>query len=131
MKRLPHRLLILAAILASLFIHACAAKTTAELQNNPHYYRYEQHISKKIEIIGASREPRLSEYVTAPAQIEIELHLNNSGRLLGTRLIRSSNNPALDQAFIDLILYSAPYPPLPDELNADSLRLRKTWQFVP
>jgi len=94
-------------------------------------YVYAKHIAVKIEIIGASRYPDFQRLITAATTLDIEIEIDNGGRLIQTRLLRSSNNPAIDAAILDIIRYSAPYPPFPDEMKMDTLKIQKRWQFAP
>jgi len=94
-------------------------------------YRYIQQISNKIEIIGATRYPDLNADIPVATQIDIELVITNPGRLASARLLKSSLQPQLDKKMMDIIRYSAPYPPLPDDLKLDTLIIQKRWQFNP
>jgi len=92
-------------------------------------YRYIQQISNKIEIIGAARYPNLSADITAATQVDIELVITDLGKLTNARLLKSSLQPQLDKKMMDIVRYSAPYPPLPDDLKLDTLIIQKRWQF--
>ena len=106
-------------------------QTVEEIENKSELNRYLQHLSKKIEIIGASRHPDLHKLVQTTTQIEIEMLIKKNGKLLGARLIRSSNNAALDELMMDIINYAAPHPPIPDELNVNVLKINKIWMLSP
>jgi TonB family protein len=92
-------------------------------------YRYTQQISNKIEIIGASRYPTLGQEIPFSTYLDIELVISNSGKLKSARLLKSSQQPTLDEKMMELVRYSAPYPPLPDELNIETLIIQKRWHF--
>ncbi len=94
-------------------------------------YSYVEHITEKIEIIGASRYPDFNQLISRQTHIDIELELSNGGTLIQTHIISSSGNPAIDAAMLDIIHYSAPYPPFPDEMKMDALKIQKRWQFMP
>ena len=94
-------------------------------------YGYAEHIALKIEIIGASRYPDFQNLIITATSLDIEIEISNGGRLIQTHILRSSNNPAIDAAMLDIIRYSAPYPPFPDEMKMDALKIQKRWQFMP
>ena len=94
-------------------------------------YRYVEHITEKIEIIGLSRYPDFEDLITRQTHIDIELELSNGGKLIQTQLLHSSGNPAIDAAMLDIIRYSAPYPPFPDDMKMETLKIQKRWQFMP
>lgn len=94
-------------------------------------YRYIQQISNKIEIIGAVRYPNLNADIQVATQMDIELVITNNGKLKRARLLKSSQQPQLDKKMMDIVRYSAPYPPLPDDLKLDTLIIQKRWQFNP
>ena len=102
-----------------------------ESENDAGTYRYIQQISNKIEIIGASRYPTLGQEIQFSTYLDIELVVSNSGKLKSARLLKSSQQPNLDEKMMELIRYSAPYPPLPDELNIETLIVQKRWHFNP
>ena len=102
-----------------------------ESENDAGTYRYIQQISNKIEIIGASRYPTLGQEIHFSTYLDIELVLSNSGKLKSARLLKSSQQPNLDEKMMELVRYSAPYPPLPDELNIETLIVQKRWHFNP
>jgi len=94
-------------------------------------YRYVEHIAEKIEIIGISRYPNFKDLITSQTHIDIEIELSNGGRLIQTHILHSSNNSAIDAAMLDIIRYSAPYPPFPDDMKMDVLKIKKRWLFMP
>ena len=126
-------------ILFSLFaLNACGSlqdhnvKTVAiGTETDMQTYRYIQQISNKIEIIGAVRYPELNHDITVATQIDIELVITNLGKLASARLLKSSHQPQLDKKMMDIVYYSAPYPPLPDDLKLDTLVIQKRWHFNP
>jgi len=94
-------------------------------------YAYIEHIHEKIEIIGISRYPNFQNLITTKTYIDIELELTNGGSMVQTHILRSSDNPAIDAAMLDIIRYSAPYPPFDDNMKMDRLKIQKRWMFVP
>ncbi|MGD8783183.1 MAG: TonB C-terminal domain-containing protein [Thioalkalispiraceae bacterium] len=129
---------IVSSLVIALLCNACSlpglqrVKTvTINGQTDPVTYRYLQHLSKKIEIIGASRYPDMTKPITVKTYIDVEMVINKYGKLVSARLLTPSNNPDLDKQLMEIIHYSAPHPPLPDELKLDRLIIQKRWQFVP
>ncbi len=104
---------------------------TIESGTDAETYRYIQQISNKIEIIGASRYPTLGQEIQFSTYLDIELVVSNSGKLKSARLLKSSQQPSLDEKMMELVRYSAPYPPLPDELDIETLIVQKRWHFNP
>lgn len=53
------------------------------------------------------------------------------GRLREARVRRSSGNPALDQAALQILRQAAPFPPFPEALakSAPSVRFAYEWRF--
>lgn len=100
-------------------------------QVEPDAYRYLQQISNKIEIIGSSRYPQLQQSVHEKTYIDIEMMITSGGNLERLRLLRPGTSLALESILIDIIRYSAPFPPFPDELEQDRLVIQKRWVFSP
>ncbi len=122
------------AILLGTVLSACSTHHThsfAQTSSNPYVYQYVQHITRKLEIIGATQQDTIQALVTQAATLEVQISINHGGTLMGVQLQHSSGNPQLDAAMIELIEYSAPYPPLPDELEMEILTIQKRWQFIP
>ena len=134
MRSLP--ILQLAWLFAFLMLHACSIFehvkiVTVEGTTDTRTYRYIQQISNKIEIIGAHRYPTMHEHINSTTYIDIELSLSRYGKLLSSRILTPGNNPKLNEQLLEIINYSAPYPPLPDELDLDKLIIQKRWYFSP
>ena len=128
----------LTLFISLLVLHACSSfdqhrVKTVGIEDKPDTltYRYIQQISNKIEIIGAARYPSLNADISVATQIDIELVITNYGKLKRARLLKSSQQPQLDKKMMDIVRYSAPYPPLPDDLKLDALIIQKRWQFNP
>jgi protein TonB len=98
---------------------------------DPQAYRYLQHISKKIEIIGNSRYPNMQKIIQHRTHIDIEMIIHSGGKLRSVQLLNPGKQPQLEAMLLELIQYSAPYPPLPEELDIDELVIQKRWQFNP
>ena len=130
------RLLLLNLILAVLFVPACARvliyplpEDNAERIISRTEHTYVQHILTKMEIIGESRCPSLANISNAATHVDVEIEITHKGHLIQTRLLRSSKNPKLDAAILDIIRYAAPYPPFEDDMQLDTIRIQKRWHF--
>lgn len=106
---------------------------TIQIDSNvdPQVYRYLQHISKKIEIIGDSRYPNMKQVIQQQTYIDIEMIIRSGGKLKAVRMLQPGKDPQLETMMLDIIQYSAPYPPLPDEMKIDELVIQKRWYFNP
>lgn len=85
---------------------------------------------RKIERLGTLNFPH--QLVTGrdqPPVLEIEVLAD--GRLATAKLRRSSGNPALDQAALQILRMAAPFPPFPEALAeaAPSVRFAYEWRF--
>ena len=114
-------------------LSACAQVMTITLESKVDklVYKYMQHISKKIEIIGITRYPDLETMLTERDSIELSMTISHGGKLDSVNLIKPAKSKKLTETMLEIIQYSAPYPPLPDELKVDFLVIHKRWQFSP
>ena len=112
----------------TLWLIAC---TTAPADRTLSEKQYISHVLSKIEIIGESRHPRLVTRIQQACSIVVALHITHGGTLLDVDLIQSNCKHDINKAMLELINYSAPYPPMPDEITKDSLVIQKRWSFMP
>lgn len=70
---------------------------------------WERQVSRRLN--NAKRYPRAAGGATGTAVVRFTIAAN--GGLAGVSLIRSSGNPALDQAAVDAVSRAAPFPPPP------------------
>ncbi len=85
---------------------------------------------RKVERLGTLNFPH--QLVTGrdqPPVLEIEVLAD--GRLATAKVRRSSGNPALDQAALQILRMAAPFPPFPETLAeaAPSVRFAYEWRF--
>lgn len=85
---------------------------------------------RKVERLGTLNFPH--QLVTGrdqPPVLEIEVLAD--GRLATAKVRRSSGNPALDQAALQILRMAAPFPPFPEALAevAPSVRFAYEWRF--
>jgi TonB family protein len=112
----------------SLVLVACAHSpeqyTLAEKQ-------YIDRVLRKIEIIGEHRYPALTRGLDKPVELVVAFQISHGGSLQGVHILRPSDKPAIDNAMLELIRYSAPYPPMPDSIVKATLTIQKRWLFRP
>lgn len=85
---------------------------------------------RKVERLGTLNFPEqlVTGRETAPV---LEIEVLADGRLREARVRRSSGNPALDQAALQILRQAAPFPPFPEALakSAPSVRFAYEWRF--
>ncbi len=85
---------------------------------------------RKVERFGTLNFPErlVTGRETAPV---LEIEVLADGRLGSARVRRSSGNPALDQAALQILRQAAPFPPFPEPLakTAPSVRFAYEWRF--
>jgi protein TonB len=85
---------------------------------------------RKVERLGTLNFPEqlVTGRETAPV---LEIEVLADGRLRDARVRRSSGNPALDQAALQILRQAAPFPPFPEALakSAPSVRFAYEWRF--
>jgi protein TonB len=85
---------------------------------------------RKVERLGTLNFPEqlVTGRETAPV---LEIEVLADGRLREARVRRSSGNPALDQAALQILRQAAPFPPFPEALakGAPSVRFAYEWRF--
>ena len=86
---------------------------------------------RKVERLGTLNFPEqlVTGRETAPV---LEIEVLADGRLRDARVRRSSGNPALDQAALQILRQAAPFPPFPEALakSAPSVLFAYEWRFA-
>ena len=59
----------------------------------------------------------------------VAFSLDRSGRLVASKIVKSSGHETLDQATINVINTVAPYEPFPRSINLSRLHIRATFQY--
>lgn len=93
--------------------------------------QYIDRVVQKIEIIGEQRYPELARDLEKPVELLVTFHITHGGTLQDVSITQSSGNAYLDNAMLELVRYSAPYPPMPTSITKTSLRIQKRWRFRP
>jgi protein TonB len=93
--------------------------------------QYIDRVLQKIEIIGEQRYPEMTRGLDKPVELIVAFQISHGGSLQGVHILRPSDKPAIDNAMLELIRYSAPYPPMPDSIVKATLTIQKRWLFRP
>jgi len=59
----------------------------------------------------------------------VAFSIDRRGRLVASKIIKSSGHEALDQGTINVIKMAAPYEPFPSEINLSRLHIQATFQY--
>jgi len=86
----------------------------------------------KVERIGTLNYPSAARRSGKAASPVLEVAINASGALDKAVIRRSSGDPELDQASLDILKLASPFDPFPPELERQYhvLRFAYAWQFV-
>lgn len=93
--------------------------------------QYIDRVLKKIEIIGEHRYAALTKDLAKRVELVVAIQISHGGTLQAVNLLQSSGQSKIDHAILELIRYSAPYPPMPDSIHKSSLMIHKRWFFQP
>lgn len=86
---------------------------------------------RKVERLGTLNYPTIARTSRAPRAPILEIRLDADGSLRRATIRRSSGNPALDDAALQILRLAAPFEPFPDELAQRHrvLAFAYEWQF--
>jgi len=87
---------------------------------------------RKVERIGTLNYPTVARVAGAPSSPVVEVGIGADGALDRAVIRRSSGNPELDQAALEILKLASPFDPFPPELSTryHVLRFAYEWQFV-
>jgi protein TonB len=87
---------------------------------------------RKIERVGTMNFPDVARRKKLSGTPVIEVTIGANGRLLETKIRRSSGHAEIDEAAIRILKLAAPYDPFPGDMNAhhDEIRIAYEWQFL-
>jgi protein TonB len=87
---------------------------------------------RKIERVGTMNFPDVARRKNLSGTPVIEVTIGADGRLLETKVRRSSGHAEIDEAAMRILRLASPYDPFPSELNAkhDQIRIAYEWQFL-
>lgn len=87
---------------------------------------------RKIERVGTMNFPDVARRKNLSGTPVIEVTIGADGRLLETKVRRSSGHAEIDAAAMRILRLASPYDPFPGDLNAhhDQIRIAYEWQFL-
>ena len=87
---------------------------------------------RKIERVGTLNFPDAARRRNLSGTPVLEVTIGADGRLVSTRVRRSSGHAEIDEAALRILKLASPYDPFPKELNAthDEIRIAYEWQFL-
>ena len=85
----------------------------------------------KVERIGNMNYPEVARRQGIEGSLILSVDIRADGGVDDIRVLRSSGHELLDEAAIRIVRLSAPFAPLPPEINeqVDILTITRTWQF--
>ena len=86
---------------------------------------------RKVERIGTLNYPTVARVAGAARSPVVEVGIASDGKLDRVLIRRSSGNPELDQAALEILKLASPFDPFPPDLAAKYrvLRFAYEWQF--
>jgi protein TonB len=87
---------------------------------------------RKIERVGTMNFPDVARRRNLSGTPVIEVTIGADGRLLDTKVRRSSGHAEIDEAAMRILKLASPYDPFPRDLNEkhDQIRIAYEWQFL-
>lgn len=95
------------------------------------YASYMRGWSDRVQRIGNLNYPDEARRRKLYGDLLLTVGLNRDGGIKNITIIKSSGHPLLDAAAERIVRLSAPFPPLPKDVNVDELYITRTWQFLP
>ena len=97
-------------------------------------YLVEQYVKdwdSKVERTGNLNYPEAARHVKDQQTLTMDIGISADGSIYSMRIVRSSGNPALDEAAKRIVKMSAPFAELPVELlkEVDVLVISRVWKF--
>ncbi len=75
------------------------------------------------EILAKRVYPDVARALQLKGEARYEMDIDRAGKLLQVRMVRSTGVGTLDQSGIDAIIKAAPFPPVPDDIPGEPVRL--------
>lgn len=88
---------------------------------------YLQKIKQKIENIWSYPPEAFAERKTGVSTVAFSL--DSRGRLVASKIVRSSGHKTLDRGTINVIKAAAPYEPFPEDINLSRLHIQATFVY--
>jgi protein TonB len=101
---------------------------------NARQYRFAAYLDAwrtKVERIGNLNYPEQAVLQNLTGSLLLDVAINPDGSLHTVRILRSSGHELLDDAAIRIVQLAAPFPPLTQDILADTdiLHIPRVWQF--
>lgn len=95
------------------------------------YASYMRAWIAKVERIGNMNYPEAARRRNIEGSLVLSVDILSDGSVEQVRVLRSSGHEVLDEAAVRIVLLSAPFAPLPEEVveQVDILTITRTWQF--
>ena len=106
--------------------HTVSAET-----KDPIYAEYVEEWRRKVEIIGNLYYPQDLALKNISGDLLLDAAIDREGKIKGIKILRTSGNPALDNAAINIVKLASPFSPLPNKITeeTDILHITRTWKF--
>lgn len=97
----------------------------------PAYQQYQEYWQNYVSEFGTEHYPKVLLDKSLSGSLELDITIDRHGVVRATDIHRSSGNPDIDNAAIEIAMLASPYQPLPDEIakDFDALHIIRTWSF--
>lgn len=95
------------------------------------YAAYMRGWVDRVERIGNLNYPEEARRRGLHGELELTVTLGRDGSVKAIDVNRSSGEPVLDKAAMQIVRLAAPFPPIPAGDGIDELHITRTWQFLP
>ncbi len=87
--------------------------------------------ASKVEFVGNRNYPEQALKDKTYGKLRLSVIVNANGTIDSAEILQSSGHSILDDAALQIVHLSSPFPPFPPEIrkNADQLEIIRTWRF--
>lgn len=87
--------------------------------------------SNKVEFVGNRNYPEQALRSQTYGKLRLSVIVNANGTIDSAEVLQSSGHRVLDEAALQIVYLSSPFPPFPKEIskNTDQLEIIRTWRF--
>ncbi len=87
--------------------------------------------SSKVEFVGNRNYPEQALRTGTYGKLRLSVIVNANGTIDSAEVLQSSGHRILDEAALQIVYLSSPFPPFPPEIskNTDQLEIIRTWRF--
>ncbi len=95
------------------------------------YAGYMRSWVSKVERVGNLNYPERARRQNLAGSLVLSVDVVEDGSVISIRVLRSSGSDVLDEAAVRIVRLSAPFAPLPEDIQreVDVLTITRTWQF--